>query len=66
MMILSDEQYVNDCKTIENTTVIPMTNSKTPEEASTHKLNIFEYEKTKDYISYNEKCKKIMLLIHTT
>jgi lipopolysaccharide biosynthesis glycosyltransferase len=41
IVILSDEQFVNDCKKIENVTVISMPNSNTPEEASMHKLHIF-------------------------
>lgn len=49
IVILSDEQYVNDCEQIENVIVIPMKNSKSPEEASMHKLNIFNYDKINEY-----------------
>lgn len=41
IVILSDEQFVNDCNQIENVTVISMPNSKSPEEASMHKIHIF-------------------------
>lgn len=50
VVILSDEQFVNDCNQIENVTVISMPNSKSPEEASMHKLHIFNaYNKIDEY-----------------
>jgi lipopolysaccharide biosynthesis glycosyltransferase len=41
IVILSDEQFVNDCNQIDNVNVISMPNSNTPEQASMHKLHIF-------------------------
>jgi hypothetical protein len=53
VLVICDHQLLAACQAalskITNIQYLPVTNSKTPEQASAHKLNVFDYPKVFDY-----------------
>lgn len=50
ILVMSDNKYVERIKSeIENVYILPMNDSKRPDEASMHKLNIFDFSKIYEY-----------------